>query len=767
MGGWTSFIIISSFLCICALGIEVTDTAKSGRPNCAEEVSEGGGLKETLTLLSTRLMGVDTSAERAFGEIHALMFPRLVRYASNKSDDPENLAQEALMRLWLKRDTLRPAETEQFLYTILSNAAVDAHRKFKGKRVVNLVEDEDRSPFSLLADPRDEEEPDYFGLIPDSTILRELHQSWARKSLITYRTNIPALITRLDNLQPQLARLSHWDNFPGELAEYREQLVQKILEDEEIGLSRLQAPLQEFGRIVLFYDLDERELAQVFEITPEQARQGRYAVFKKSGLLRTAFQGLPEIYRETLILWEIEDLKYREIAERINVPMGTIKSRLHASPPVVRSVLDSFINERRRVNTILFGEAVAFAERVENLLKSIADVDIAWKWAGRQRAEVVAKLAELQGRRVMRRTRTNDGTGEPIALATLALIDQGFSLTEIAGFLNEQEIRQANGNLFSKDDLRMMLMSRGAYEPAVEFFHNQFPRGRGREPFDIDDMRQKIREILLLDRNMAEDLLVRLIVQLNSEGKDLGTIANFLNLMDFARLDELPWTARRIHDLARRAHQRSYDYWAQRDLSDNELLFAATRDFFRLGLPGHRMIELYNAQKVPTINGKPAWERMALKSLLYNAFKSLDDSYQWRPGRDAVDLTGIVTDESIILTLYYHGFSYVEIAERLNSMGVPTRRAAPKWTRVSVRAMHVLYKEKLRKKVISEGLSKLDDILTQFDRAGFTLKEMSDFLLERRVVPEIALEDLEVLIKQSLTRLNHPAGLNAARNAAG
>jgi RNA polymerase sigma factor (sigma-70 family) len=38
--------------------------------------------------------------------------------------------------------------------------------------------------------------------------------------------------------------------------------------------------------------------------------------------------GLPEIYREVLILREVEDMDYRAIATVINVPLGTVMSRL-------------------------------------------------------------------------------------------------------------------------------------------------------------------------------------------------------------------------------------------------------------------------------------------------------------------------------------------------------------------------------------------------------------------------------------------------------
>jgi len=40
---------------------------------------------------------------------------------------------------------------------------------------------------------------------------------------------------------------------------------------------------------------------------------------------------LPDTLRQTLVLAYFQDLKYREIAEILNIPVGTVKSRLHAA----------------------------------------------------------------------------------------------------------------------------------------------------------------------------------------------------------------------------------------------------------------------------------------------------------------------------------------------------------------------------------------------------------------------------------------------------
>ena len=45
-------------------------------------------------------------------------------------------------------------------------------------------------------------------------------------------------------------------------------------------------------------------------------------------LVDRALAELPVEYREALVLRELEDLSYKEIAAALNVPMGTVMSRL-------------------------------------------------------------------------------------------------------------------------------------------------------------------------------------------------------------------------------------------------------------------------------------------------------------------------------------------------------------------------------------------------------------------------------------------------------
>lgn len=55
--------------------------------------------------------------------------------------------------------------------------------------------------------------------------------------------------------------------------------------------------------------------------------------------LDEALGGLPEIQREIVLLHDLEGWKHREIAERLGIPSGTVRSHLHFARKALRAVL--------------------------------------------------------------------------------------------------------------------------------------------------------------------------------------------------------------------------------------------------------------------------------------------------------------------------------------------------------------------------------------------------------------------------------------------
>jgi len=59
------------------------------------------------------------------------------------------------------------------------------------------------------------------------------------------------------------------------------------------------------------------------------------------GALRKAIDDLKPEYREVLLLWGVEGLKYREIASIIEAPIGTVMSRLHRARKLLADALEA------------------------------------------------------------------------------------------------------------------------------------------------------------------------------------------------------------------------------------------------------------------------------------------------------------------------------------------------------------------------------------------------------------------------------------------
>ncbi len=57
--------------------------------------------------------------------------------------------------------------------------------------------------------------------------------------------------------------------------------------------------------------------------------------------MKIAIDALSGEHREVLLLWGVEGMKYREIAEVLGVPLGTIMSRLHRARKAVADALSS------------------------------------------------------------------------------------------------------------------------------------------------------------------------------------------------------------------------------------------------------------------------------------------------------------------------------------------------------------------------------------------------------------------------------------------
>jgi RNA polymerase sigma-70 factor (ECF subfamily) len=73
---------------------------------------------------------------------------------------------------------------------------------------------------------------------------------------------------------------------------------------------------------------------------------------------------LPDVFREVIVLREIEDMSYREIAEIVSTPVGTVMSRLARGRAMLR---EAWIKAERESGQKAEQKAGPAREREEHL----------------------------------------------------------------------------------------------------------------------------------------------------------------------------------------------------------------------------------------------------------------------------------------------------------------------------------------------------------------------------------------------------------------
>ena len=64
--------------------------------------------------------------------------------------------------------------------------------------------------------------------------------------------------------------------------------------------------------------------------------------------LFAALESLPVNYRQIILLCEVEEMSYREIAQVLDVPLGTVMSRLSRARASLRAALGASVSEEVR-----------------------------------------------------------------------------------------------------------------------------------------------------------------------------------------------------------------------------------------------------------------------------------------------------------------------------------------------------------------------------------------------------------------------------------
>jgi RNA polymerase sigma-70 factor (ECF subfamily) len=73
---------------------------------------------------------------------------------------------------------------------------------------------------------------------------------------------------------------------------------------------------------------DDRDGWSAFDVAGDSDPEGAFFDSFIDEEINEAIEALPDEYRETIVLSDVHELRYSEIAEVLGVPEGTVKSRL-------------------------------------------------------------------------------------------------------------------------------------------------------------------------------------------------------------------------------------------------------------------------------------------------------------------------------------------------------------------------------------------------------------------------------------------------------
>ena len=84
--------------------------------------------------------------------------------------------------------------------------------------------------------------------------------------------------------------------------------------------------------------LDESENGPAATVAADQPTQEALLIDRDhQNLLQAAIEELPVQFREVLVLCEVEEMSYQEIADTVGVPIGTVMSRLSRARAALRA----------------------------------------------------------------------------------------------------------------------------------------------------------------------------------------------------------------------------------------------------------------------------------------------------------------------------------------------------------------------------------------------------------------------------------------------
>ncbi len=170
-------------------------------------------------------------------------------------------------------------------------------------------------------------------------------------------------------------RFADWTSFEGEALPYQgdlyrmaKWLVREHDETEDLVQETLMQALRSFHRFekgtncrawlikIMYHTLSKRRRSEsrLHLIGGAEEQIAETAAFEPptpQGITEEevlqALKRLPQQFQEVVILSDVEDLTYKEIAEALSIPTGTVMSRLHRGRRLLRAELSAYAQARR------------------------------------------------------------------------------------------------------------------------------------------------------------------------------------------------------------------------------------------------------------------------------------------------------------------------------------------------------------------------------------------------------------------------------------
>jgi len=97
-------------------------------------------------------------------------------------------------------------------------------------------------------------------------------------------------------------------------------------------------------------ELRKRKKFKYYEISEMQGNESEFAVEMKlpsrlPKILNNAIKELPDKYKMAFLLRDIEEMSYEEVAKVLNIPLGTVKSRVNRARMILRDKLQPRMEE--------------------------------------------------------------------------------------------------------------------------------------------------------------------------------------------------------------------------------------------------------------------------------------------------------------------------------------------------------------------------------------------------------------------------------------